>query len=237
LISNDFAWEGVVETSSAKFCGNVPIRGIEKTTGRNVAYPVRCDTLFHQPCAEAKVTGRLRLLSFVAHKSPTWYFAVVKTSNLGRNLLADRRYRLEKKLGRPVRYMSVNRVGGTTFIFASDPLTGRKEPTAFYPTDDLLRLAAEALSLPGVLRVQTSRWGIGGDDDDHADDEIKYLGFAGDVRFRAVERIAAEIALERYGAVVDPLAPTRLEGGLTPEQRIECMAAAWDRGRTPPNSG
>ena len=186
LSSDSVAWEGVAETSSAKFCGNVPIRGIERTTGRNVAYPVRCDTLFHQPCAEAKIMGKLRLLSFAAHKSPTWHFAVVETSNLARNILADRRYHLAKKLDRPVRYMRVDRVGGTTFILASDPLTGRKEPTAFYPTDDLLRLAAEALSLPGVLRIQTSRWGL--DDNDDADDDVVCLGFVGDARYLFVER-------------------------------------------------
>jgi hypothetical protein len=237
LISDDFAWEGVPESKSAEFCGNVPIRGIEVATGRNVAYPVRCGTNFHQPCAEKKIRTRLRQLGLAARISAPCFFAAVRTADLGRNILADRRYRRAKKLKRDVWYLRVDRVGGTTFVFSSDPLTGTKEPTEFYPTEDVLHLAAEAMSLPGVLRTHMSRRRTHGDDDDHADDEIKYLGFSGDVRFRTVERIAAGIALEEFGVVVDPLAPTRLDGGLTPEQWIECMFVAWGRGRTSPSKG
>jgi hypothetical protein len=236
LISDDFAWEGVFETKSATFCGNVPIRGIEIATGRNVAYVVPCGTNFHQPCAERKVKNRLRQLGLAVTSSAPCFFTAARTADLGRNILADRRYRRAKKLKRDVWYLRVDRVGGTTFIFASDPLTGRKEPTEFYPTEDVVRLAAEAMSLPGVLRTHMSRSHAEGDDD-HADDEIKYLGFSGDVRFRTVERIAAEIAKKRYGIDVDLLAPTRLDGGLTPEQWIECMGEAWDQARKPPKSG
>jgi hypothetical protein len=237
LISDDFAWEGVPESKSAEFCGNVPIRGIEVATGRNVAYPVRCDTNFHQPCAEKKIRSRLSQLGLAPRSSAPCFFAAVKTSDLGRNIVADRRYRRAKKLKRDVWYLRVDRVGGTTFIFASDPLTGRKEPTEFYPTEDVVRLAAEAMSLPGVLRTHMSRRRTDVDDDDHADDEIKYLGFSGDVRFRTVERIAAETAKKRYGIDVDLLAPTRLDGGLTPEQWIECMVEAWGQVRKPPKGG
>jgi hypothetical protein len=238
LISNDFAWEGVPESKSASFCGNVPLRGINKRTGLPVSFTVPCGTLFHQPCAEAKVISKLQMMHARVALSRSCFFAVVRTVEFRKDRLSDRRYRLAKKLDRLVWYVWVQRADGWTYIFASDPLTGRKEPLTFYESEKLLPIVANAMMLPGVLRIQPSRAGLSVDDhDDHGDDEVEYLGFAGDVMYRRAVRIAAEIALERYGIEVDLLAPTRLDGGVTPEQWIDCMQQAWARVRSSASTG
>jgi hypothetical protein len=232
LISSDFAWEGVPESKSALFCGNVPLRGINRRTGLPVSFTVPCGTFFHQPCAEAKVLSKLQMMHTRVALSRSCFFAVVKTAEFRKDRLSDRRYRLAKKLDRPVWYVWVQRADGWTYIFASDPLIGRKEPLTFYESQNLLPIVANAMILPGVLRIQPSRAGLSVDDhDDHGDDEVEYLGFAGDVMYRRAVRIAAEIALERYSIEVDLLAPTRLDGGVTPDQWIDCMQEAWPRAR------
>jgi hypothetical protein len=238
LISNDFAWEGVPESKSASFCGNVPLRGINKRTGLPVSFTVPCGTLFHQPCAEAKVISKLQMMHARVALSDSCFFAVVNTSEFVQGRLSDRRYRLAKRLDRPVWYIWVRRADGLTYIFASDALTGRKEPLTFFETDDPLPIVANAMMLPGVLRIQGSRSGSLNDDhDDQHDVDVEYFGFAGDVMYRRAVRIASEIALERYGIEVDPLAPTRLDGGVTPSQWVDCMQEAWPRARSSKGPG
>jgi hypothetical protein len=229
LMSDDFAWEGVPESKSASFCGNVPLRGINKRTGLPVSFTVPCGTYSHQPCAEAKVALKLMLMQGRVRLSGGYFFALMRTADLTRNLVAGRRYTLGKKLDYPVWYLRVDRTDGWTFFFASDALGGRKEPSMFYKLEDPLPVVAGAMKLPGVLRIQGSQ--SGRSDDGHGDVEVEYLGFAGEAVYGHVVRIAAEIVLERYGIEVDMLAPTRLDGGVTPEQWIDCMQEAWTRVR------
>jgi hypothetical protein len=229
LISNPFAWEGVPESKSAASCGRTYRWGMRLSTGLDICVPTRCRTWWHQPCAEFLAETTLELIHYVVGSTGGAYFAVIKTSDLRENLISGRRYTKEKKLDRSVWYRQINREDGATFIIASDPLNGRYEPTVFHRVDDPVALAAGALALPGVIRVDGSR--KGGDDRDGSDEDTVMFGAAGKVFHARVQRLAADIARERYGVDVNPLAGAAADGPITSKQWAVCMEEAWVKER------
>jgi hypothetical protein len=155
------------------------------------------------------------------------YFAVVKTAELKGNLMADRKYRKQKKVDRPVWYRAIQRDNGTTFVIASDPLPGRDEPSTFFEAVDPMSVAAAALSLPGVKRVDGSRRAA--QDDELSDEDLLVFGASGQGFHRWVKREAAKIASDRYGVEVNPLAGGSADGAITSDEWASCMTEAWAR--------
>lgn len=228
LRSDDFAWEGVPETKSALSCGKTFIWGFNKRTGLDVCVPIEsCGTWWHQKCAEKRAIAILEDIYRRAAITGGAYFAVVKTSELKGNMIADRKYRKQKKMGRPVSYSTIHRDNGTTFVIASDPLTGRDKPTVFHPALDLMSVAVAALSLPGVVRVDHSR--SRGRDDDPSDENVVIFGGAGAGFHQRVKGLAADMAQDRHGVEVDPHAGAAADGEITSDEWLLCLQEGWDR--------
>jgi hypothetical protein len=229
--SDDIAWEGVPETKSALSCGKTFIWGFNKGTGLDVRIPIEsCGTWWHQRCAEKYAIAILADISRRVGGAAGAYFAVVRTSELKGNLIADRKYRKQKNLGRPVWYFTIHRFDGTTFVISSDPLSGRDEPTVFHDVADIMPVAAAALSLPGVVRVDHSR--KKGRDDGPSDEDVVIFGGAGAAFHRRVKVAAADVAHDAYGVDVDPLAGPAADGRITSDEWVFCFQQAWDRLKT-----
>ncbi len=227
LISNAFAWEGVPESKSAASCGKTYRWGMRLSTGLDICTPTRCRTWWHQPCAESLARATLTVIHNAVSITGDAYLAVIKTSDLRNNLIAGRRHAKEDKLGRWVWYRQINRKDGTTFIIASDPLTGRYEPNSFHRLDDPLAVAAGALALPGVIRVDGSR--KDGDDRHGSNEDTVIFGASGKVFHARVQRLAADIARERLGVDVNPFEGAAADGLITSEQWADLMQEAWDQ--------
>jgi hypothetical protein len=228
LRSDDFAWEGVPETKSALSCGKTFIWGFNKRTGLDMCIPIEsCGTWWHQPHAEQRAIAILADIYRSIEITGSAYFAVIETAELKGNLIADRKHRKQKKVDRPVWYKTIQRDNGTTFVFASDPLTGRDEPSTFFEAVDPMSIAAAALTLPGVTRVDGSRRAA--QDDELSDEDLLVFGASGQGFHRWVKRVAAKIANDRYGVEVSPLAGGSADGEITSDEWAPCLQESWDQ--------
>lgn len=149
-------WQWVTVTKEVEQCGN-PVILVHKLTGRSSAMRADCPSYRCPEHALPRATDALAHLSRCFRSVDQIWLGYIRRDDRTARVRVNGRGRRKK-----AERASVHRLDGTSWVFATHDLAGRKEPSeGEWVTSGVAieHLAYTALRLPGVLKVTaTDSW-------------------------------------------------------------------------------
>jgi len=200
-------------------CAKAIIGGINRTDGRAFDFPAFCEAWDHRPCADRKAAAIMRGFGRGSADLDMVWVTWFDDDGTAIDRLRQRR------VGKATEWMQIRRSGGRVWYFSSERLTGRKQPTQWFPLEPgkaLIVAKNAALALPGVKRAAASSgWRMRRTRP--SSDESQTFGILDGDRWRRSLDQIVEYLKVYHGVTWDPSTP--LPEGIPVSRAIEQMKA------------